>query len=56
MSKQAEIHEHREPSDSPPNSREKEDGDESNSGSFYDKADMQRLGKEQELKVCRPYS
>ena len=56
MSKQAEIHEHREPSNSPPTSREKEDGDESNSGSFYDKADMQRLGKEQELKVCRPCS
>ena len=52
MSKQPDIYEQRDPSDSPPNFRHKEDGDDSNSGSFYDQADMQRLGKEQELKVC----
>jgi len=56
MSKQPDVYEHREPSGSPSTSRHKEDGDDSNSGSFYDQADMQRLGKEQELKVCRSCS
>jgi hypothetical protein len=56
MSKQPDVYEHREPSGSPPTSRHKEDGDDSNSGSFYDQADMQRLGKEQELKVCHSCS
>ena len=51
MPKQPDVYENREPSGSPPTSRHKEDGDDSKSGSFYDQADMQRLGKEQELKV-----
>jgi len=53
MSKQPDVYERREAGDSPPTSRHKEDGDDSHSGSFHDQVDMQRLGKQQELKVCR---
>jgi len=52
MLKQPEVYEDREPVDSPLGPRHKEDGEDSHSGSLHDQADMQRLGKEQELKVC----
>jgi hypothetical protein len=56
MSKQPDVYEQREPGDSPSTPRHKEEGDDPHSGSYFDQVDMQRLGKEQELKVCRPYS
>jgi hypothetical protein len=53
MSKQPDVYEHHEPVDSPTTPRRKEEGDDTHSGSYFDQADMQRLGKEQELKVRR---
>jgi hypothetical protein len=53
MSKQPNFYEMHEPMSSHPRSSSKGEGDTSGSGSFHDQADMQRLGKNQELKVRR---
>jgi hypothetical protein len=53
MSKQPDEYQVCEPTDHNARCSSKEEGDASEGGSFHDKADMQRLGKEQELKVRR---
>jgi hypothetical protein len=53
MSKQLDAYDVREPMGHHARSSSKEKGDTSEGGSFHDQADMQRLGKQQELKVRR---
>ena len=55
MAKQPDVCERCEPVDGLQGSKHKEDGNDAHSGSFHDQVDMQRLGKEQELKVRRSY-
>lgn len=52
MSKHPSVDELREATDGFQSPISKEDDETSGSGSFHDHADMHRLGKEQELKVC----
>jgi hypothetical protein len=53
MSKQPDVYKLHETMGNHAGSPSKDEGDTSGSGSFHDQADMQRLGKEQELKVRR---
>jgi hypothetical protein len=55
MSKQPNSYEMHGPMSNHPRPPSKGEGETSQSGSFHDQADMQRLGKNQELKVRRSY-